>query len=176
MEIDAQIRIEAIICSTPEQMERPFPFKSIAALLDWCFRISTKSDLHSPILTFEYSGSGGESIPDERLSSALVQAAIKRALGWDYLISCVEAIHGEDPASLCELVDQLSRSTGAPRGRVLREVEAFQLFRTIDSCRRPSHSEEKLKGWYVMAVDVLQIAFLERGWVEEAIDIRKNKI
>lgn len=158
-------------------MERPFPFKSIAALLDWCFRISTKSDLHSPILTFENPGSGGESIADERLSSALVQAAIKRELGWDYLISCVETIHGEDPASLCELVDQLSRSTGAPRGRVLLEVEAFQLFRALDSCRRPSHSEEKLNGWYLMAIECLQIAFMERGWLDaQSLDIRKNKM
>lgn len=172
---DDQVLISSPSCDVVEQMERPFPFNSLCALLDWCFRISEKSDLHSANLTFENAGSGGESIFDERLSSALVQAAIKRELGWDYLISCVEGIHGESPESLKELVDQLAMSTGVSLGRVLSEVEAFRIFRKPDPHRRENRVTRKLSGWYEMATDILQKEFSARGWVRD-IDMPTRKV
>ena len=140
---------------------------SVRHFLSRVYAVSFCSDIHSVTISDEQPGRGGSTVTELRLELALVRAAIRKTLGFGYLINSMDAIYSDDPEALCEAVADLDAWTHCGKRRALEALEHYKLmsFDGLTDCEPRTGEERVIARWMEFSLDILSEEFVARGWI-----------
>jgi len=154
---------------------------SVEGILYWSYGVSNRSDIRSPKLSDEMPGRGFLRIQDLRVDAAFVQREINGELRWPHLRAIIEAKYGERPEAVrtcATLLKNTARTQSVDQ--LVRIVESYCEWHKLSygqaakilglsahkSVSTKSRYEGILEGWHHLALDIVEMVFREKGWVE----------
>jgi len=150
-------------------------------ILYWAYGVSNSSDVRSPQISDERPGRGFLRIQDLRAEAAFVQSEVNRELKWPHLRAIIEAKYGERSEAVRECATILKKTARTQSiDQLVRIVESYCEWHSMSYSRASailglsirkgitakSRYEGILEGWHHLALDIVEMVFREKGWVE----------
>jgi len=150
-------------------------------ILYWAYGVSNRSDVRSPQISDERPGRVSVRMQDLRAEAAFVQSEVNRELKWPHLRAIIEAKYGERSEAVRECATILKKTARTQSiEQLVRVVESYCEWHKLSygqaakilglsahkSVSTKSRYEGILEGWHHLALDIVEMVFREKGWVE----------
>jgi len=154
---------------------------SVEGILYWSYGVSNRSDIRSPKLSDEMAGRVSIRMQDLRAEAAFVQSEVNRELKWPHLRAIIEAKYGERSEAVRECATILKKTARTQSiDQLVRIVESYCEWHKLSygqaakilmlsahkSVSTKSRYEGILEGWHHLSLDIVEMVFRGKGWLE----------